>query len=252
MLTDKLENQLIEEEKLKNLKKRFEKLNFIINRKKRSENDTLNLKIKNLQELYVEYENENQILTVEQEILAMEQNLKIAKKQNNSFTRIIENKNKIILEDFINQIDVVKSENKNMLKEFENENINNFKSFFEKLKKDEKDFLDQLNQKNKGISLYIDNLQEKIENEINERQNNSEVIENKIISELDKIEDEFFLNKRIAEETNTQLEKFLFDLQLDLENKINFEKNERIKSNNSLLELLEDSCSKIESVFSSF
>lgn len=69
------------------------------------------------------------------------------------------------------------------------------------------------------------------------------------MDELAMVEEEININIQVRNETNNKLREMIENLHQDLEKKIEQEQRERENSNNSLLNLLEESCNKIESYF---
>jgi hypothetical protein len=59
------------------------------------------------------------------------------------------------------------------------------------------------------------------------------------------------INVQLRNETNNKIREMIQNLNLEFERKIEIEQRERENSNNSLLNLLEESCNKIENYFSS-
>ena len=57
------------------------------------------------------------------------------------------------------------------------------------------------------------------------------------------------LEIEVREETNNKIKSLIENLKLDFEKKIDQERRERENSNNSLLNLLEESCNRIENFF---
>lgn len=63
------------------------------------------------------------------------------------------------------------------------------------------------------------------------------------------MEEELNINVQVRNETNNKIREMVESLNQELEKKIENEQRERENSNNSLLNLLEESCNKIECYF---
>lgn len=151
--------------------------------------------------------------------------------------------------EFTMSLDNLQLENREILREFNREGEEKLQSFNVLLKKDNKEFFENTSGQEQILSAETERVRKDIEVEAADRTENMQFLETQMMEELAHVEDEININIQVRNETNNKLREMIENLHQDLEKKIEFEQRERENSNNSLLNLLEESCNKIECYF---
>lgn len=239
----------LEDSKLKELKRRFDNLNTNIKKAQKNQKNTIEVTIKNLEETIENLTDQTANIEFENNSQALKQQIKDSNEKRNNFSSQIEKKLKNLESEARVSTQETNCENQDIIREFNKETENRLINFTQIMKKNEKDYNERFLLENQKIEISLKRINEDVERESLERKNNAEKIEETIFLEIQKLEDEINIEKDIKNETSLKMEELLENLRIDLEKKIDREREEREQSNNSLLNLLEDSCNKIETFF---
>lgn len=101
-------------------------------------------------------------------------------------------------------------------------------------------------QQSSQLSASIERLHSVVEEESSNRQEGLENLNNQILEEFQKFEEESMTERREREEANSALNKMLEDMQERLLQELITERNERENTEEILLKLLEETCQRVE------
>ena len=150
---------------------------------------------------------------------------------------------------FQTQLDDLKTEGRDIITGFNKETEKELFKIDISLKKQQKAF-------HENIATYDDQLREGVEylkGSVNEESEERELraldIQKEVIEQLYTFEEDINANTALREQTEEKIKDLIDHLNSDLDRRIIEEKKEREDSNNSLLNLLEQACAKLEQNF---
>ena len=237
-------------QKMRELKKRFDNLDLTIEKTKKEKQENINetiIKLTNTLEMIEDcsfYKKSSNIL------YNLKEKIDDNNKKTEEFEESISRKLKTIQEEFRISLDDARNSNIFLMKEFNKQSNDFLFNLGLILKKSNKSFNDELDQANIIFDDKLESFRNDIEQEKIDREESIENTEIKLMSELDKLNDDIIIEKKMKDETNLKIDNLIKNMKEELSKKVEREKIEREKSNNSLLQLLEEACNRIERNFS--
>lgn len=250
--TDKENEERLEEKRLNDLKARFNNLGLTVEKTKRTRYETIEDQMSVIDNSLTNLLAEKTLTDAKSEI----GNLKIKCEESNldidEIDAQFQKKLSVIVENFREGVDDLRSDNRGLLCEFSKQSSDRLFALRLALSKNQKTFQDHLDSFSLKVSEDIDAMRDGIEKEAEERDQSAQGIESAILGELDKLEEEILVDRKVKEQTSGRIKLLIEELNNDIYGRIESEKKEREMSNNSLLNLLEEACNRIERNFAGF
>lgn len=152
-------------------------------------------------------------------------------------------------ENFQAHIDDLRLESRDILSGFVRESEKQLFTVDMALKKQHKAFQENLSGYNSQLNDAVELLYREEEAMAEDRQNKTKELKDDIFGQLEALEEDLMFEKSVREQTEDKLRELIDQINTDLDFKIAAEKKEREASNNSLLNLLEQACAKLEKNF---
>lgn len=251
-VNDKENESALEEKRLADLKKRFTNLGVTVEKTKRTIYEQLDDEIGRFESNLAVISADRTLPEMKAELADMKARFEESHLDIDEIDAQFQKKVTGITEGFREQLDELRSDNRGLLSEFAKQNSDRIFVLRLALNKNQKSFQDHLDGFSLKVTEDIDGMRDRIEKEAENREHSATAIEATILAELDKIEEDLMIERKVKEETSAKIKQLIEDLNNDVYVRVENEKREREMSNNSLLNLLEEACNRIERNFASF
>lgn len=250
-VNDKENETLLEERRLNDLKRRFNNLGVTVEKVKRGIYDQLEDEMNRIDQQLTNMASDRSMVEMKTELGDLKASLEETHLDTDELDAQLQKKTTLITESFREHLDELRSDNRGLLSEFAKQSSDRVFALRLALNKNQKSFQDHLDGFAMGVTEEIDGMRDKIEREAEDRERSATTVEATILAELDKIEEEVLIERKVKEETTAKIKQLIEDLNNDVYQRLEAEKRERELSNNSLLNLLEEACNRIERNFAS-
>jgi hypothetical protein len=249
---DKENETILEERRLNDLKARFATIGQTVEKSKRSRYEQLDEQMGRMEGVLSTMAADKTFVHMKADLIETKAVFEETHLDNDEIDAQFQKKVTLITDAFRENLDVLKSYNRGLLSEFAKQSSDRIFALRLALNKNQKSFQDHLDGFTFKVTEEIDGMRDRIEGEAEDREASASSIEAAILAELDKIEEDILIDRRVKEETNGKIKALIEDLNNDVYRKVENEKKEREMSNNSLLNLLEEACNRIERNFANF
>ena len=238
-----------EDQKLRDLKRRFDQLNnnFLKNQKRLQTNQDKQLR--ELQDDYLDYSQMTPIESLEKQTEELNQSLQTLNAQGSQFHQKTDLQIDHLEEEHKSNVNEIADQCRGIVDRFGSNGDQKLKQFTQLLQKDNKEFHEKLDKEYQVIDTKLNHLKDQIDKERGETRKGLDNMKDNVQNNLQKIDEEIRINTQVRIETNRKIREMIDKIHCDLEKKVFMEQREREQSNNMLLNLLEESCNKIENFF---
>lgn len=249
--TDKEKENLSlrEDHRLQDLKHRFAKLGVSVERTQQAMAHTLEDRLQLLEAQTAAFLDDSASQPLRKPLAALKERLEDRSFDHEDHQAGLQKKLSGLTESFRAELDEVRADNRSLVAEFAKQGADRLFSLGMVQAAGRKSFQDGLDGALLRAGDRIDGLREGVEQESRDREECAEALEAKLLAELDALEEQMQLERKIKDETNLKIRQLMEEMQEELSRRIEGEKKERELANNSLLNLLEEACNKIERNF---
>lgn len=234
------------------LLQKFSNLSANIRKSSKQKNARIEEKLKQLEKDLEDHGKEDQISQLNTRLASLLTHLEELAEETQKTQSLTTQRARNSHENFASQVEDLRQMSREILGGFNKESEKQIFGVELMIKKSQKIFNEQMNHYELGINESIEFLEKEAERELGDREVRAREIESEILGYLDIIEEDIGVERELREQTEFKVRELIEQLDRELVEKIVCEKKEREKSNNSLLNLLEQACCKLEKNFSQY